>query len=150
MAVSNELFGDIHCMPRRTGGARLPYVYQVLQCHICVIARPDTALGHRSCRDTALAASLKYNKHYIGIEVDGSAKNFVSFMPRKAHVIMTIKLPKTGETDEILEESGLETLTYETQWRQYRLRLDSTLDDKQREVILGLVKQASESFGKSS
>jgi DNA-binding transcriptional ArsR family regulator len=110
-----------------------------------VIARPDTALG-----DTALAASLKYNKHYIGIEVDGSAKNFVSFMPRKARVIMTIKLPKTGETDEILEEAGLGTLTYETQWRQYRLRLDSTLDDKQREVILGLVKQASESFGKSS
>ncbi len=95
-------------------------------------------------------ASLKYNKQYIGIEVDGSAKNFVSFMPRKAHVIMKIKLPKTGETDEILEESGLETLTYETQWRQYRLRLDSTLDDKQREVILGLVKQATESFGKSA
>lgn len=93
-------------------------------------------------------ASLKYNKHYIGIEVDGSAKNFVSFMPRKAHVIMTIKIPKTAETDEILEESGLETLTYETQWRQYRLRLDSKLDDKQREVILGLVKQAIDTFGK--
>lgn len=92
--------------------------------------------------------ALKYNKHYIGIEVDGSARNFVSFMPRKAHVIMTIKLPKTTETDEVLEESGLETLTYETQWRQYRLRIDSSLDPKQREAILGLVKQASESFGK--
>jgi hypothetical protein len=95
-------------------------------------------------------ASLKYNKHYIGIEVDGAARNFVSFMPRKAHVIMTIKLPKTGETDEVLEESGLETLTYETQWRQYRLRIDSAIDEKQKETIRALVKQAIETFGKSS
>ncbi len=95
-------------------------------------------------------ASLKYNKHYIGIEVDGAARNFVSFMPRKAHVIMTIKLPKTVETDELLEEAGLETLTYETQWRQYRLRLESGIEDKQKEAILSLVKQASENFGKSA
>ena len=93
-------------------------------------------------------ASLKYNEHYIGIEVDGAARNFVSFMPRKAHVIMTIKLPKTVETDELLEEAGLETLTYETQWRQYRLRLESGLEDKQKEAILSLVKQASENFGR--
>jgi len=95
-------------------------------------------------------ASLKYNKHYIGIEVDGTARNFVSFMPRKAHVIMTIKLPKTVETDELLEEAGLETLTYETQWRQYRLRLESGIEDKQKEAILNLVKQAIENFGKSA
>jgi predicted transport protein len=95
-------------------------------------------------------ACLKYNKHYIGIEVDGAARNFVSFMPRKTHVIMTIKLPKTGETDEILEESGLETLTYEIQWRQYKLRIDSAIDEKQKETIRALVKQAIETFGKSS
>jgi hypothetical protein len=95
-------------------------------------------------------ASLKYNKHYIGIEVDGNARNFVSFMPRKAHVIMTIKLPKTGETDELLEESGLETLPYDIHWRQYRLRIDSEIDDKQKDAILGLVTQAIETFGKSA
>ena len=95
-------------------------------------------------------ASLKYNKHYIGIEVDGSPRNFVSFMPRKGHVIMTVRVPKTVETDELLEEAGLETLTYETQWRQYRLRLESGVEDKQKEAILSLVKQASENFGKSS
>ena len=94
-------------------------------------------------------ASLKYNKHYIGIEVDGIARNFVSFLPRKAHVIMTIKLPKTVETDEFLDEAGLETLAYETQWRQYRIRLESGLDNKQKEALLALVKQALENFGKS-
>jgi predicted transport protein len=95
-------------------------------------------------------ALLKYNKHYIGIEVDGSARNFVSFMPRKAHIIMTIKLPKTVENDEVLEESGLETLRYESQWRQYRLRIDSAIDDKQKATMLGLVKQAIENFGKGA
>jgi len=45
-------------------------------------------------------AILKYNKHYIGLDVNGSPLNFVTFTPRKAHVIMTLKLAKTKETDE--------------------------------------------------
>lgn len=92
----------------------------------------------------------KYNKHYIGLEIDGSPLNFVTFMPRKAHVIMTIKLPKTTEVDEQLDEVGLETLTYESQWRQYRLRLESSVDEKQRDTLLKLIRRARESFGKAA
>lgn len=95
-------------------------------------------------------AVLKYNKHYIGLEVDGSPMNFVTFMPRKAHVIMTIKLPQTKKTDDQLEEAGIETLTYESQWRQYRVRLESQVDDKQREVLLRLIRQARENRGKAA
>lgn len=95
-------------------------------------------------------ASLKYNKHYIGLEVDGSPFNFVSFMPRRAHVIMTLKLPKKEETDNILEEAGLVTLAYETQWRQYRLRIDTDINEKKREVLIRLIRQARESFGRSA
>jgi len=95
-------------------------------------------------------AALKYNKHYIGLEVDGSPLNFVTFMPRKAHVIMTIRLPQTKEVDDQLDEAGLDTLTYESQWRQYRLRLESSVDDKQRETLLKLIRQARESFGKAA
>ncbi len=93
---------------------------------------------------------MKYNKHYIGMEVDGSAKNFVSFMPRKAHVIMAIRLPKTPETDELINEAGLETLAYENQWKEYRLKIDDDLDEKQRKAILAMVKQARDNFGKST
>lgn len=93
-------------------------------------------------------ASLRYNKHYIGLGVDGAAFNFISFMPRKAHVIVTIKLPKTKEVDEQLEESGIETLSYDSQWRQYRVRVDGPPEGKQREVLLSLAKQSRESFGK--
>jgi hypothetical protein len=95
-------------------------------------------------------ALLKYNKHYIGLEIDGSPLNFVTFMPRKAHVIMTLKLPQSTETDGLLEEAGLETLTYEAQWRQYRLRIENALDEKQREVLKDLVTQARERFGKAA
>lgn len=95
-------------------------------------------------------AALNYNKHYIGLKVGGSPMNFVTFMPRKAHVIMTIKLPQSNEVDEQLEEAAIETLTYESQWKQYRLRLDSTVDDKQRDVLLRLVRQARDGFGKQA
>ena len=70
-------------------------------------------------------AASEYNKHYIGLEADGTPFNFVTFMPRRAHVIMTLKLPKSEETDNLLEDAGLVTLAYETQWRQYRLRIGS-------------------------
>lgn len=95
-------------------------------------------------------ATLKYNKHYIGLEVDGSPMNFVTFMPRRAHVIMTIKLPQTKETDGQLEEAGVETLTYESRWRQYRIRLEAQVDEKQRDVLLRLIQQARESRGKAA
>ena len=95
-------------------------------------------------------AILKYNKHYIGLEVDGSPLNFVTFIPRKAHVIMTLKVPQSTEVDEQLKEVGFDTLTYESQWRQYRLRIDSGVDEKQRVTLLNLIRQAREGFGKAA
>lgn len=95
-------------------------------------------------------ATLKYNKHYIGLEMDGAPSNFVSFIPRKAHVIMMIKLPQTKEIDDQLEQVGLETLTYEAQWRQYRLRLGSEVDDHQRDTLLKLIRQAKDGFRRAT
>lgn len=91
-------------------------------------------------------AALRYNKHYIGIHADGSALNFVTFMPRKAHVIMAIRLPKTADADSMLEEAGFDTMTYDTWAKQYRLRVSGALDPKQRAGLSALVKQSHESF----
>ena len=93
-------------------------------------------------------ATLRYNKHYIGLGIDGAPLNFIMFMPRKVHVLMTIKLPKTKEVDEQLEDAGIETLAYDSQWRQYRVRIDSVVEGKQRDVLLALARQSRESFGK--
>ena len=95
-------------------------------------------------------ATLKSNKHYIGLGVDGAPLNFITFMPRKAHVLMTFKLPKSQEMDEQLEEAGIETLAYDSQWRQYRVRIDASVQGKQREVLLSLARLSRESFGKAT
>ena len=117
------------------------------------LAATDSLL--RLVKEVEPKASLKYNKHYIGLEVDGSPLNFVTFMPRKMHVIMSIKVPKTQETDDQLDEAGLDTLAYESRWRQYRLRLQSSvatlpLEDTQRSLLLKLMRHARGSFGKAS
>jgi hypothetical protein len=95
-------------------------------------------------------AHLKYLKHYIGIEIDGAPLNFVTFLPRKGHLLMTVKIPKTKETDDQLEALGFDTLSYEVQWRQYRLRLATALETKQRELLLKLVRQARDGFGRGA
>src|SRR5665811_615234 len=87
-------------------------------------------------------ATLNYNKHYIGLEVNGSVMNFVSFNARKVHLIMNIRLGQTKEIDDLLEEAGIDTMPYRTQSRRYRLRLESTPDTKQREVLRQLVQQS--------
>ena len=69
---------------------------------------------------------------------------------REQKVIKTgHRVPAEFVMDPPLEEAGFETLTYETQWRQYRLRIDSSVADKQRDTLLKLIRQAREGFGKA-
>jgi hypothetical protein len=98
--------------------------------------------------DVEPKATLRYLKHYIGLEVAGAPMNFVTFIPRKVGVIMTIKIAQEKETDDQLEEAGIETLPYETQYRQYRVRIESQVNDKQKELLLRMMRQARESRGK--
>src|SRR5262245_58105792 len=93
-------------------------------------------------------AKLKYNKFYIGLEVDEAVRNFVTFNPRKKHVVMTFKLPRSKEVDDQLTEADLDALAYDSQFKQYRVKLGTSLDDKQRDVLLSLTRQAWEGYGK--
>lgn len=93
-------------------------------------------------------ASLNYNKHYIGLRVGGSAMNFVTFIPRKGHVIMHFRLTQTQETDDLLAEAEVDALSYDSRWRQYRFRIDSKPEESQRQLIRKLAKQAHERYGK--
>jgi hypothetical protein len=104
--------------------------------------------GDRFAQGCRGKAALKYNKYYIGLNVEGAPLNFVTFRPRRAYVLMDIKLPKTQEFDDQLEEAGIETLDYEARWGRYRVRIDSNPESKQREVLLALAKRSRESFGK--
>jgi hypothetical protein len=95
-------------------------------------------------------ASLNYNKHYIGLEIDGVSRNFVAFRPRKTHVIMEFKLPpeQGEEMKSKLETAGMRSLAYDAQFGYFRVSVDPAAIDKQKEVLRELVKKAWEGYGR--
>ncbi len=85
---------------------------------------------------------LKYNKFYIGLEKNDQSNNFVSFRPKKNHLRLELRLPKTDELDAKLEESGLDTMDYDRRWGKYRVRLSTDDFQKHRALLTQLLKQA--------
>jgi hypothetical protein len=73
--------------------------------------------------DQGPGLSLKYNKYYIGLQRDGMADNFISFKPRKKHMIWVVRIDRNEELDARLEESGLTMLPYEKKWKQYQFQI---------------------------
>jgi len=94
-------------------------------------------------------AALNYSKYYIGLEIDGASRNFVAFRPRRAHVIMEFKLPDQGEEMKgRIEEAGMRTVAYDSQFRFFRVSIDRLDIGQQRDVLLDLIRQAWELYGK--
>ncbi len=89
-------------------------------------------------------ADLNYNKFYIGLTIANRANNFASFVPQKTVIRLEVKLPQTEATDHLLQESGLDLMSYDRQWRQYRLRLTPDDVDGNRPLLTDLMKNAWE------
>ncbi|CAA0155866.1 hypothetical protein [Tenacibaculum maritimum] len=85
---------------------------------------------------------LKYNKYYIGLVQNNMANNFISFKPRKSTVIVNLKVEKTEELDTILENSDIDLLSYDNQWKLYRFRL--TDNDLKSENSIEIMKKFAE------
>lgn len=79
--------------------------------------------------------SLKYNKFYIGLAIDGQPNNFAICRPKKNYMRLELRLPKTQEIDDLIERSGIDEMGYESNWGQYRLRLTKG-DIKKYEAVL--------------
>ena len=90
--------------------------------------------------------SLKYNKHYIGLTQNETAKNFATFRPRKSVLQLSIKLKRNEEIDEIVNNSDLEQLAYDNQWKEYRFRIRQEDLISSKDVIVDLLKRAYESY----
>ena len=90
----------------------------------------------------------KYNKHYIGLTGRQGVQNFVQMRPRKAgFVIVEFKIPFNEEMDSVIEESSLDKLPYEKQWRQFRVRIRKSDLDESGQVIKQLIESAHDHFG---
>ena len=90
--------------------------------------------------------NLKFNKHYIGLEKNNIANNFISFVPRKSVVLINFKLEKTEEIDDILENSDLDILAYDKQWGQYRIRLKETDLKVNFEILKLMIEKSKTSY----
>jgi predicted transport protein len=89
---------------------------------------------------------LKYNKFYIGLAKDGLPYNFAAFRPRKNAVNVEIKLPFSEETQQEIEDQGLDDMGYDKKWNQYRLRLTDKEIKNKREYISKLLQKAYSNF----
>ena len=75
------------------------------------------------------SVELKYNKFYIGLAKDGRPFNFVTFQPRKSHIILQVPAPKTEELDSKIDGADIDTLDHHR--GKYRLRITKAdLDSK--------------------
>ena len=91
---------------------------------------------------------LKYNKFYIGLAKDGQPNNFAIFRPKKSYMRLELKLPKSDEIDQLIEESELDEMGYDNRWGNYRIRLNKGEINKKSEVIKTMLEKAEQNFNK--
>jgi hypothetical protein len=92
--------------------------------------------------------ALNYTKHYVGVAKDGISQNFVSFVPKKTTAIINIKHKQNDDIDKLIKESDLDVLTYDKQWKQYRIRMKTEDIKINHDVLITLMKKAFESYMK--
>jgi hypothetical protein len=86
--------------------------------------------------------SLKYNKHYIGLQRDGMPDNFIIFRPQKKHMLWEVRIDRNEELDARLEESGLTMLPYDKRWKHYRLQIVPGDLKEQQALFTDLIRMA--------
>ena len=79
----------------------------------------DQILSIAQSRDPVV--ELKYNKFYIGLAENGLARNYVTMRPRKKQVNVSLRIPRSDEVSDLIDDSGIETLAYDGRWGNYRL-----------------------------
>src|SRR5690554_1743233 len=89
---------------------------------------------------------LKYNKLYIGLAKNGQPNNFAIFRPKKSYMRLELKLPKSDEVDQIIEENELDEMGYDSRWGNYRIRLNKGEINKKNEVIKTILEKAEKNF----
>ena len=61
-------------------------------------------------------------------------------------MLLYLKHDQTDEIEKILTESDFDILSYDRQWKQYRLRLTDKDIENNKDVLIALVKMAFDSY----
>jgi len=84
---------------------------------------------------------LKYNKFYIGLSKEGQPNNLVVFRPKKKFLRIDLRIPRDEETENRIEEAGLDLMEYSRSGRT-RIKLTKKEIKEQREFLTDLIKIA--------
>jgi hypothetical protein len=98
-------------------------------------------LIHSVTGDDQLA--LKYNRHYIGLAKQGIPNNYITMRPRKGHIGIDFKIPRSDELTSRLEDQGFDVLPYDARSNNYKLRLTDRDFATRHEMLMALIRQAS-------
>lgn len=90
------------------------------------------------------SSQLNYNKHYIGLLIDGRAMNFAICKPQKKAMGLNIHLPQSEEVDDIISNAEIDFLEYNKRWNTYRLKVNEKVLDEQADTLIDLLKRAYE------
>ena len=85
---------------------------------------------------------LKYNKFYIGLAKDGKPCNYLIFRPKKQFIRFEPQLQDMSETQQKLDESGLDIMDYDKRWGRYRIRLQQSDLEKHRDILQAIITAA--------
>jgi hypothetical protein len=84
---------------------------------------------------------LRYNRGNVHIESDREIGRFLRLRPRKQDVLLIFRVDESNEFSALVEESGLDTLSY---LHAYRLIIRDHDLKERAEVIQGLMRRACE------
>jgi len=85
---------------------------------------------------------LKYNKFYIGLSKGGISSRTLLFRPKKKFLRFELRIEKSSETLERLEEAGLDVMDYNSRAGRYRIRFQPGEIEKHEEILLDLISAA--------
>lgn len=90
----------------------------------------------------APGVELKYNKFYIGLAEGGQPNNFVIFRAKKQNIRLEVRLRQSDEVQQMLDAAELDVMDYDKRWGRYRIRLTKKEINKNRDVLVRLMKMA--------
>ena len=87
---------------------------------------------------------LKYNKFHIGLSINGVAKNFMAFRPKKKFIYIEFRGQEDVEVSKTLENEGID-FSYDSRRKRYDIKISSLEEYHQnRESFIQLVNNAKD------
>ena len=84
-----------------------------------------------------------YKKQYIGLAKQGIANNYVSMTPQKKKVLVRFRIPRSDEVDDLIDEAGIGTLSYDKSINKYRIIIPAAADiNKHEDLLTTLIKRS--------